>query len=186
MKPNLLVFEKENTENGYINFSMKMKPSLNFCDLSEEEKEGLLRRRDEMLQKIEKKIYDDYLDETNENSYISDDEDDFPCRAEMTGNYYVGSEYYRSCFLGEGGRHYSIKNGQYKYSHGDIFLPLDSPEVTRAYQIVFSIRMTYYAPDGQERDYVSFDFETELYSLDDEIIVEELGMDAIVGADIER
>ncbi|MDE6620076.1 MAG: hypothetical protein K2K74_06240 [Lachnospiraceae bacterium] len=53
------------------------------------------------------------------------------------------------------------------------------------YQIIFSIRMTYYAPDGQERDYVSFDFETELYSLDDEIIVEELGMDAIIGADIE-
>lgn len=62
---------------------------------------------------------------------------------------------------------------------------MDSPEVKRAYQIIFSIRMTYYAPDGQERDYVSFDFETELYSLDDEIIVEELGMDAIIGADIE-
>ena len=55
MKTKLLVFEKENTENSYINFSMKMKPSLNFCDLSEEEKEGLLRRRDEMLQKIQKK-----------------------------------------------------------------------------------------------------------------------------------
>ena len=138
------------------------------------------------FKRFRKKIYDNYLDETNENSYISDDEDDFPCRAEMTGNYYVGSEYYRSCFLGEDGQHYSIKNGQYKYSHGDIFLPLDSPEVKRAYQIILSIRMTYYAPDGQERDYVSFDFETELYSLDDEIIVEELGMDAIVGADIER
>ena len=46
--------------------------------------------------------------------------------------------------------------------------------------------MTYYAPDGQERDYISFDFVAELYSLDDEIIVEELGMDAIAGADIER
>lgn len=45
--------------------------------------------------------------------------------------------------------------------------------------------MTYYAPDGQERDYISLDFETELYSLDDEMSVEELGMDAIVGADIE-
>lgn len=87
--------------------------------------------------------------------------------------------------MGEGGRHYSIENGQYKYSHGDTFLPLDSPEVRRAYQIIFSIRMTYNAPDGQERDYISLDFETELYSLDDEMSVEELGMDAIVGADIE-
>ena len=73
MKPNLLIFEKENTENDYINFSMKMKPSLSFRDLSQEEKEGLLKRREEMLQKIQKEIYDNYLDETNENSCISDD-----------------------------------------------------------------------------------------------------------------
>ncbi len=184
MKPNLLVFEKENTQNSYINFAMKMKPSLNFSELSQEEKEGLLRRRDEMLQKIEKEIYDHYLDETNEDSWISDDEDDFPCRAEMTGNYYVGRESYSVCYLGEEGQHYRIKNGQYKYSHGDIFLPLDSPEITRAYQMIYSIRMTYHAPDGKERDYISFDFVAELRSLDDEILVEELGMDAITGADI--
>ena len=102
----------------------------------------------------------------------------------MTGNYYVGRESYSICFLGEDGQHYIIKNGQYKYSHGDIFLPLESPEVKRAYQIIFSIRMTYYAPDGQERDYISLDFEAELYSLDDGLMVEELGMDAIAGADV--
>ena len=61
---------------------------------------------------------------------------------------------------------------------------MDSPEVKRAYQIIFSIRMTYYAPDGQERDYISLDFEAELYSLDDEIMVEELGMGAVAGADV--
>lgn len=184
MKPNLLIFETENTENDYINFSMKMKPNLSFRDLSQEEKEGLLKRRDEMLQKIQKKIYDNYLDETNECSFASDDEDEFPCRTEMTGNYYVGRESYSACFLGEGGRHYIVKNGQYKDAHKDIFLPLDSPEVKRAYQIIFQIRMTYHTPDGQERDYISVDLVADLYSLDDEISVEELGMECIVGADI--
>ena len=53
---------------------------------------------------------------------------------------------------------------------------MDSPEVKRAYQIIFSIRITYYAPDGQERDYISLDFEAEMYSLDDSIIKEFLSL----------
>lgn len=184
MKPNLIIFERENVNNDYITFSDRMKPRVKYENLSDSEMEKLLERRAEILQKIEAVIYECFLDEQNNDSLASDG-DWFPDRTVLTGNYYIGTESYLQCFKGKNGHPYDIKNGKYRDlweqdadGHCNSFLPLDSDEITRGYQIIIEVRMTS-CKNGKEADYLGVDLTAEFDSLDEELDFEILGTDCI-------
>ena len=63
-RPNLIVFEKENVDNDYANFELKIKPRISIDDdFPQEVYQLLVRRRKEMLEQIEEIIFSNYLDE---------------------------------------------------------------------------------------------------------------------------
>lgn len=184
MKPTLLIFDKENPNNDPVDFFTQMKPRTKFEDLSQKEIDFFLKKRPEILQKIEALIHTDYLDETTA-TLSFDDEDEFPCRKVMTGNYYIESESYSVSFWGKNGHPYDIKNGQYRdlwardeNGYYTNYLPLHSEEVIKGFQIIFTVHFTY-NDDGEERDYMSLDFSADLHSLEDEIEFEILGMEGL-------
>lgn len=184
MRPKLLVFHKENTKNEYITFTKQMEPKLEFETVSSEVVEALQQRKEEILQKIEKLLYDHFLDDTNEDSLASDGEW-FPDRTRLTGRYYIGTESYYSSFRGINGHPYDITDGQYRdlWEQDDdgnscSFLPLSSNNVVPGYQIMIEVRMTSFEK-GTEDDYLGVDFTADLLTLDGELDFEILGTDSI-------
>ena len=71
-RPNLIVFEKENVDNDYANFELKIKPRISTDDgFPQEAYQRLAERRKEMLEQIEEIILSPELkDFLNEHKYV--------------------------------------------------------------------------------------------------------------------
>ena len=177
-RPNLIVFEKENVDNNYANFELKVKPRISLDDdLPQEAYQSLAARRKEMLEQIEEIIFSDYLDETSET--LASEIGYFPDIRYFTGNYYVVYESYGFTYRDKDYRPYGIKNGQYRNvsyegnERKESYLPLDSDEITKYYQIFIQVALTG-MESGSEEDYMSLDLVTEIASLDDKFEFEVL------------
>ena len=177
-RPNLIVFEKENVDNDYANFELKIKPRISTDDgFPQEAYQRLAERRKEMLEQIEEIIFRNYLDETSED--LSSEVGSFPDIRYFTGNYYVVYEGYGFTYRDKNHRPYHIKNGQYRNvsykgnERQENYLPLDSTEITKYYNIFIQVGLTG-MESGQEEDYMSLDLVTEIASLEDEFEFEVL------------
>ena len=85
-RPKLIVFEKENIDNDYANFELKIKPRISIDEgFSQEAYQLLAGRRKEMLEQIEEIIFSNYLDEDSED--LASEIDSFPDIRYFTGNY---------------------------------------------------------------------------------------------------
>ena len=173
IRPNLIVFEKENVDNAYANFELKIKPRISIDEgFPQEAYQFLAERRKEMLEQIEVIIFRNYLDETSED--LSSEVGSFPDIRYFTGNYYVVYESYGFTYRDTNYRPYHIKNGQYRNvsykgnERQENYLPLDSDEITSYYQIFIQVGLTG-IENGQEEDYMSLDLIAEIASLDDKI-----------------
>ena len=171
-RPNLIVFEKENVDNDYANFELKIKPRISIDDgFTQEAYQRLAGRRKEMLEQIEEIIFRNYLDETSED--LSSEVGCFPDIRYFTGNYYVVYERYGFTYRDNHHRPYHIKNGQYRNvsykgnERQENYLPLDSDEITRYYNIFIQVGLTG-MESGKEEDYMSLDLVAEIASLEDE------------------
>lgn len=183
VRPHLLVFERENTENTYITLEDRMKPRVKLDDgITQEEYQALAARREEMIRLAEEILWRNYLDPESDD--LMSEEGAFPDIRYLTGNYYVGDETYQYIYRDSRGFAYHIKDGRFRYKHHngkewvEDFLPLDSPEITRYYQILWSLRCTG-NEDGEEQDYMGLDLEAELLALDAPIEFEILSHDVI-------
>ena len=177
-RPNLIVFEKENGDNDYANFELKVKPRISIDEgFPQEAYQHLAGRRKEMLAQIEEIIFRNYLDETSED--LSSEVGSFPDIRYFTGNYYVVYESYGFIYRDHNHLPYHIKNGQYRNvsykgnERQEKYLPLDSDEITRYYNIFIQVGLTG-MERGQEEDYMSLDVAAEISSLDDKIEFEVL------------
>ncbi len=177
-RPNLIVFEKENVDNDYANFELKIKPRISIDDGFPQEAYQLLAgRRREMLKQIEEIIFSNYLDEDSED--LASEIDSFPDIRYFTGNYYVVYESYGFTYRDSNYRPYRIKDGQYRNvsykgnERKESYLPLDSDEIKKYYNIFIQVGLTG-NEHGQEEDYMSLDLVAEITSLDDEIEFEVL------------
>ena len=177
-RPNLIVFEKENVDNDYANFELKIKPRISNDDgFPQEAYQRLAERRKEMLEQIEEIIFRNYLDETSED--LSSEVGSFPDIRYFTGNYYVVYESYGFTYRDNNHRPYHIKNGQYRNvsykgnERQENYLPLDSAGITKYYNIFIQVGLTG-IESGQEEDYMSLDLVAEIASLDDKIEFEVL------------
>ena len=183
VRPHLLVFERENTENTYITLEDRMKPRVKLDDgITQEEYQALAARREEMIRLAEEILWRNYLDPESDD--LMSEEGAFPDIRYLTGNYYVGDESYQYIYRDSRGFAYHIKDGRFRYKHHngkewvEDFLPLDSPEITRYYQILWGLRCTG-NEDGEEQDYMGLDLEAELLALDAPIEFEILSHDVI-------
>lgn len=177
-RPNLIVFEKENVDNDYANFELKIKPRISIDDgFTQEAYQRLAGRRKEILEQIEEIIFRNYLDETSED--LSSEVGSFPDIRYFTGNYYVVYESYGFTYRDNNHRPYHIKNGQYRNvsykgnERQENYLPLDSAGITKYYNIFIQVGLTG-IESGQEEDYMSLDLVAEIASLDDKIEFEVL------------
>ena len=177
-RPNLIVFEKENVDNDYANFELKIKPRISIDDgFTQEAYQRLAGRRKEILEQIEEIIFRNYLDETSED--LSSEVGSFPDIRYFTGNYYVVYERYGFTYRDKNHRPYHIKNGQYRNvsykgnERQENYLPLDSAGITKYYNIFIQVGLTG-IESGQEEDYMSLDLVTEIASLEDEFEFEVL------------
>ena len=177
-RPNLIVFEKENVDNDYANFELKIKPRISIDDgFPQEAYQRLAGRRKEMLEQIEEIIFRNYPDETSED--LSSEVGSFPDIRYFTGNYYVVYESYGFTYRDKNHRPYHIKNGQYRNvsykgnERQENYLPLDSAGITKYYNIFIQVGLTG-IESGQEEDYMSLDLVTEIASLEDEFEFEVL------------
>ena len=182
-RPNLIVFEKENVDNDYANFELKIKPRISTDDgFPQEAYQRLAERRKEMLEQIEEIILRNYLDETSED--LSSEVGSFPDIRYFTGNYFVVYESYGFTYRDNNHRPYHIKNGQYRNvsykgnERQENYLPLDSTEITKYYNIFIQVGLTG-MESGQEEDYMSLDLVTEIASLEDEFEFEVLSHDVM-------
>ena len=83
-----VVFEKENVDNEYADFELKIKPRLSIDDgFPQGGYQLLAKRRNEKSEQIEEIIFRNYLDETSED--LASEIDSFPDIRYFTGNYYV-------------------------------------------------------------------------------------------------
>ena len=177
-RPNLIVFEKENVDNDYANFELKIKPRISIDeDFPQEAYQLLTGKRKEMLEQIEEIIFSNYLDEDSED--LASEIDSFPDIRYFTGNYYVVYESYGFIYRDSNYRPYHIKDGQYRNvsykgnERKESYLPLDSDEIKKYYKIFIQVGLTG-NENGQEEDYMSLDLVTEIASPDDEIEFEVL------------
>lgn len=177
-RPNLIVFEKENIDNDYANFGLKIKPRISIDEGFPQEAYQLLAgRRREMLEQIEEIIFSNYLDENSED--LSSEIDSFPDIRYFTENYYVVYESYGFTYRDRNYRPYHIKDGQYRNvsykgnERKESYLPLDSDEIKKYYKIFIQVGLTG-NENGQEEDYMSLDLVAEIASLDDEMEFEVL------------
>ena len=177
-RPNLIVFEKENVDNDYANFELKIKPRISIDDgFTQEAYQRLAGRRKEILEQIEEIIFRNYLDETSED--LSSEVGSFPDIRYFTGNYYVVYESYGFTYRDNNHRPYHIKNGQYRNvsykgnERQENYLPLDSAGITKYYNIFIQVGLSG-MESGQEEDYMSLDLVAEIASLEDEIEFEVL------------
>ena len=112
-RPKLIVFEKENVDNDYANFELKIKPRISIDEgFPQEAYQLFAKRRNEMLKQIEEIIFRNYLDETSED--LASEIDSFPDIRYFTGNYYVVYESYGFNYRDKNYRSYHIKDGQYR------------------------------------------------------------------------
>lgn len=172
-RPCRIIFEKENVENTYISWEKKMKPRIGLCDgITPEECQALASRWEEMLTLAEEIIWQNYLNLNSDSlmSYV----DSFPDIRYLTGNYYVGDVSYGYVYRDKKHRPYQIKDGRLRH---DCFngkewvkewLPLDSPEIIRYYQILLCLRLTGDG-NGEEDDYMGLDLVAELRTLSDSL-----------------
>ncbi|MDE7353673.1 MAG: hypothetical protein K2O06_11585 [Acetatifactor sp.] len=170
VRPHQIIFNKKNKKNIDISWKDKMKPSIKLEDgITFKEYQALAARWDEMLSLAEEILWRNYLDPKSEE--IISEVDSFPDIRYLTGNYYVGHVSYGYAHRDKKHRPYQIKEGRlrHKYHNGKewvaVWLPLDSPEITRYYRIRLSLRLTG-DEDGKEEDYMCLDLVTEFVKLD--------------------
>lgn len=183
VRPHQIVFEKENTENTDISWEDKMKPRINLDDgITPEEYQSLASRWAEMLSLSEEIIWRNYLDPRSDD--LMSEVDSFPDIRYLTGNYYVGDVSYGYVYRDKTYQPYQIKEGRlrHKYHNGkewiEEWLPMDSPEITRYYQILLHLRLTG-DEGGKEQDYMGLDLTAEFVNLDDPLEFEILSHDVI-------
>ena len=181
--PHQIIFERENTENTYITWEDKMKPRIDLDDgITQEEHLALASRWDEMLSLAEEIIWRNYLNPKSDD--LMSEVNSFPDIRFLTGNYYVGSVSYGYVYRDKKYQAYHIKEGRLRHKHHNgkewvsEWLPLDSPEITRYYQILLSLRLTG-DEGGEEDDYMGLDLEAEFLKLDDPLEFEILSHDVI-------
>ena len=76
-RPKQVVFEKENVDNEYADFELKIKPRLSIDDgFPQGGYQLLAKRRNEMSEQIEAIIFSNYFDETSED--LASEIDSFP------------------------------------------------------------------------------------------------------------
>ena len=108
VRPHLLVFERENTENTYITLEDRMKPRVKLDDgITQEEYQALAARREEMIRLAEEILWRNYLNPDSDD--LLSEEDSFPDIRYLTGNYYVGDVSYGCSYRDRDGRAYHIK-----------------------------------------------------------------------------
>lgn len=183
IRPCRIVFEKENTENIYISWERKMKPRIDLNDgITQEEYHALAARWEEMLSLAEEILWKNYLNPQSEE--IISELDSFPDIRYLTGNYYVERVSYGYVYRDTKNKPYEIKEGRmrHKYYNGkewiSEWLPMDSSEITRYYQILLGLHLTG-DEYGEEEDYMGLDLEAEFEKLDDIMEFEILSHDVI-------
>ncbi|MBD5152195.1 MAG: hypothetical protein HDT16_06840 [Oscillibacter sp.] len=171
VRPHQIIFEKENPENTYITWEDKMKPRIKLDDgITPEEYQALASRWEEMLSLAEEIIWQNYLNPNSDD--LMSEVDSFPDIRYLTGNYYVGDVSYGYIYRDKQHRPYHIKDGRLRNKHHngkewiEEWLPLDSPEITRYYQILLSLHLTG-DEGGKEEDYMGLDLEAEFVRLND-------------------
>jgi hypothetical protein len=181
--PHRIIFEKENTENTYISWEDKMKPRIDLDDgITQEEYQALAARWEEMLSLAEEIIWQNYLNPKSDD--LMSEVDSFPDIRYLTGHYYVGDVSYGYIYRDKKYRAYHIKEGRLRHKHHngkewlEEWLPLDSPEITRYYQILLSLHLTG-DESGKEEDYMGLDLEAEFVELSDPLEFEILSHDVI-------
>ena len=181
--PHQIIFERENTENTYITWEAKMKPRIDLDDgITQEEHLALASRWDEMLSLAEEIIWRNYLNPKSDD--LMSEVNSFPDIRFLTGDYYVGDVSYGYIYRDKKYQAYHIKEGRLRHKHHNgkewvsEWLPLDSPEITRYYQILLSLRLTG-DEGGEEDDYMGLDLEAEFLKLDDPLEFEILSHDVI-------
>ncbi len=182
-RPHRIVFEKENTQNTYIDWEDQMKPRVTLDDgITPEEHQALAARWDEMLELAEAIIWHNYLDPDSDD--LLSEEDSFPDIRYLTGNYYVADVSYGYTYRDRDGRAYHIKEGRLRHKHhnGKEWLEewqeMDSPEITRRYMIFLGLHLTG-NENGQEGDYMGLDLIAELDALDSPMEFDILSHDVI-------
>ena len=181
--PHRIIFEKENTENTYISWEDKMKPRIDLDDgITQEEYQALAARWEEMLSLAEEIIWQNYLNPKSDD--LMSEVDSFPDIRYLTGHYYVGDVSYGYIYRDKKYRAYHIKEGRLRHKHHngkewlEEWLPLDSPEITRYYQILLSLHLTG-DESGKEEEYMGLDLEAEFVELSDPLEFEILSHDVI-------
>ncbi|MDE7398873.1 MAG: hypothetical protein K2N06_05020 [Oscillospiraceae bacterium] len=183
VRPRQIIFEKENPENTYITWEDKMKPGIKLDDgITTEEYKALVSRWEEMLSLAEEIIWNNYLNPQSDD--LMSQVDSFPDIRYLTGNYYVGDVTYGYIYRDKQHRPYHIKDGKLRHKHHNgkewvaEWLPPDSPEITRYYQILLSLRLTG-DENGKEEDYMGLDLVAEFVSPNDPLEFEILSHDVI-------
>ena len=183
VRPHQIIFEKENTGNVYISWEDKRKPRIQLDDgITQEEYQALASRWDEMLSLAEGIILRNYLDPKSDD--LMSEVDSFPDIRYLTGNYYVGDASYGYVYRDKKHQPYQVKEGnlRHKYHHGkewvEEWLPMDSPEIIRYYQIFLHLRLTG-DEGGREKDYMGLDLVAECVKLDDPLEFEILSHNVI-------
>lgn len=183
VRPRQIIFEKENTENTYISWEDKMKPRIKLDDgITSEEYQTLAARWEEMLSLAEEIIWRNYLNPKSDD--LMSEVDSFPDIRYLTGNYYVGDVSYGYIYRDKKHQPYQIKEGRlrHKYHNGkewiEEWLPMDSPEITRYYQILLHLRLTG-DEGGEEEDYMGLDLVAEIVTPDAPLEFEILSHDVI-------
>ena len=148
-----------------------MKPRIDLDDgITQEEHLALASRWDEMLSLAEEIIWRNYLNPKSDD--LMSEVNSFPDIRFLTGDYYVGDVSYGYIYRDKKYQAYHIKEGRLRHKHHNgkewvsEWLPLDSPEITRYYQILLSLRLTG-DEGGEEDDYMGLDLEAEFLKLDD-------------------
>lgn len=135
-----------------------------------------------MLSLAEEIIWRNYLNPKSDD--LMSEVNSFPDIRFLTGDYYVGDVSYGYIYRDKKYQAYHIKEGRLRHKHHNgkewvsEWLPLDSPEITRYYQILLSLRLTG-DEGGEEDDYMGLDLEAEFLKLDDPLEFEILSHDVI-------
>ena len=171
VRPRRIIFKQENTENTYITWEDKMKPRIKLDDgITSEEYQALAARWEGMLSLAETIIWQNYLNPRSDD--LMSEVDSFPDIRHLTGNYYVADVSYGYIYRDTQHQAYHVKDGRLRHKHHNgkewlsEWLPMDSPEITRYYQILLSLHLTG-DEDGKEDDYMGLDLEAEIEKLDD-------------------